>query len=124
MVGKNHEARRLLKALPLFGFSFTEISVAFVRMFILTHILGPYEFGFAAAISATYATIEQIADMAIFRFVSSSPRSLHSEAIAAAHALTILRGFFLASCILIFSYSIACALAGCNEWPSFAWLAP
>jgi len=116
--------RRLLKALPLFGFSFSEISVAFVRMFILTHILGPFEFGFAAAISAAYATIEQITDIAIFRFVSSSPRSVQVEAIAGAHALTILRGFFLATCILVFSYPIACALAGCGNWPSFAWLAP
>ncbi len=124
MFGNNHEVRRLLKAFPLFGFSFVEIVVAFVRMFILTHILGSYEFGFAAAISATYAAVEQIADMAIFRFVSSSPRSVHSEAIAAAHALTILRGIFLAGCVLIFSYPISCALAGCGNWPSFAWLAP
>lgn len=121
---KNLEMRRLLKSLPLFGFSITEMLVAFVRMFILTHILGSYEFGFAAAISATYATIEQIADLAIFRFVSSSPRLVHSEAIAAAHALTILRGIFLASCVLIFSYPIACTFAGCNNWASFAWLAP
>jgi O-antigen/teichoic acid export membrane protein len=124
MSGKNHEVRRLLKALPLFGLSFVDIGVAFVRMFILTHILGSYEFGFAAAISATYATVEQIADMAIYRFVSSSPRFLHSEAIAAAHALTILRGLFLAGCILVFSYPISCTLAGCGNWPSFAWLAP
>jgi O-antigen/teichoic acid export membrane protein len=124
MFGKNHEVRRLLKALPLFGFSFTEITVAFVRMFILTHILGSYEFGFAAAISATYAAVEQIADLAIYRFVSSSPRSVHSDAIAAAHALTILRGLFLAACVVIFSYPISCALAGCDNWPSFAWLAP
>jgi O-antigen/teichoic acid export membrane protein len=124
MSGKGHETRRMLKALPLFGFSFVEIAVAFVRTFILTHILGPYEFGFAAAISATYATIEQIADMAIFRFVSSSPRSVQAEAMAAAHALTILRGLFLAGCILIFSYPISCALASCGNWPSFAWLAP
>jgi O-antigen/teichoic acid export membrane protein len=113
-----------LKALPLVGFSFVEIGVAFVRMIILTHILGPYEFGFSVAISAAYATIEQIADLAIYRFVASNPRSAYEEAIAGAHALNILRGFFLACGVLIVSYPLGCTLASCNDWPSFAWLAP
>lgn len=113
-----------LKALPLFGFSFVETAVAFVRTLILTHVLGPYEFGFAVAISAAYATIEQIADLAIYRFVLSSPRSEYDQAVAGAHALTVFRGIFLASCLLIISYPMACTLANCGDWPSFAWLAP
>jgi O-antigen/teichoic acid export membrane protein len=113
-----------LKALPLFGFSFVEMAVAFVRTFILTHLLGPYEFGFAIAISATYATIEQIADLAIYRFVSSSPRSVYDRAVAGAHALTVVRGFFLACFVLLISYPVACTLAKCGDWVSFAWLAP
>lgn len=113
-----------LKALPLFGFSFVEMAVAFVRTLILTHVLGPYEFGFAVAISAAYATIEQTSDLAIYRFVSSSPRAVYDRAVAGAHALTIFRGFFLACCILIISYPMACTMAHCGDWPSFAWLAP
>lgn len=113
-----------LKALPLFGFSFVETAVAFVRTLILTHLLGPYEFGFAVAISAAYATFEQITDLAIFRFVLSSPRLEYNQAVAGAHALTILRGFFLSCCILIISYPMACTLVSCGNWSSFAWLAP
>lgn len=113
-----------LRASTLLALSFTEMMIAFVRMMILTHILGPYEFGFAAAISATYALIEQMTDIAIFRFVLSTPRSNYKEALSAAHALGIARGIFVAVCILILSYPTACVLASCNNWPSFAWLAP
>jgi len=113
-----------LRGLPLFGFSFFEMAASFVRMLILTHVLGPYEFGFAAAISATYATIEQITDIAIYRFVFSSHRSIYHETLSGAHALTIIRGVFLAGCILVVSYPLACTLATCGDWPSFSWLAP
>lgn len=123
MLTKNLELHRLLKVLPLFGFSLTEISVAFVRMFILTHILGSYEFGFAAAISTIYATIGQITDVALYRFVGSNSRSVFIEAIAGAHALSLLRGLLLSCCILIVSRPLACVFTGCEEWPSFAWLA-
>lgn len=113
-----------LRALPLFGFSFVEMAVSFVRAIILTHFLGPHEFGFAIAISAAYATIEQITDLAIFRFVAANPRSVYAEAIAGAHALNIFRGAILACFVLIISYPAACMLADCGDWPSFAWLAP
>src|SRR5438876_941582 len=113
-----------LKALTLFGFSFVELAVSFVRMIILTHILGPYEFGFAAAISATYATFEQFTDLSIYRYVFSKSRAEYAEAMAGAHALTILRGSFIAGCALVVAYPVACALPGCGGWPSFAWLAP
>lgn len=113
-----------LRALTLFGFSFLEIAVPFVRTFILTHLLGPYEFGFAVAISITYSTFEQFTDLSLYRFIFSKPRSEYKEAIAGAHALTILRGLSIASCVLIVSYPLACTLAGCSDWPSFAWLAP
>ena len=113
-----------LRTLPLVLFSFVEIAVAFLRMIILTHILGPYEFGLVAGVSAAYATFEQITDMSIYRFVLSSARPIYSEAVAGAHAVTVLRGIVVAGLILSFSFPVSCALGSCRNWPTFALLAP
>lgn len=124
MIERKEELRRLSKAGPLFALSFLDIGVAFARMFALAHILGPFEFGFAAAISVTAATIGQITDIALYRFVSSSARSVFVQTIAAAHAVSVLRAIILAVLIVLFSYPIACTLVSCGNWPSFAWFAP
>lgn len=113
-----------LKALPLFGFSAVEISVAFIRALVLTRFLGPYEFGFASAISLAFATAILVTDLAIYRFVLSTRRTEFSEVMASAHAIMIVRGILIALCILIVAYPLACTLSNCAGWTSFAWLAP
>jgi O-antigen/teichoic acid export membrane protein len=113
-----------LAALTLFSFSFFETIISFVRSLILTHTLGSYEFGFASAIAVTSATFGQITDIAIYRFVYSSPRSVYAEAIAAAHAIALVRGFFVGGCVLLASLPVACSFATCTDWPSFALVAP
>ncbi len=113
-----------LKALPLFMATFFETAVPFVRTLILTHLLAPYEFGFASALAATSATFSQITDIAIYSFVSSSPRSVYAEAIAGAHAVSIMRGFCVGGLLLLASRPVACMFGTCDDWSSFVWLAP
>ena len=81
-----------------------------MRMFVLAHILGPYEFGFASALSVAYATFEQITDMAIYRFVFTTPLSVYSEALAGAHAVAIMRGCCVGGLLLVTSPAMACML--------------
>jgi O-antigen/teichoic acid export membrane protein len=95
-----------------------------MRTFILSHLLAPYEFGFASALAATYATFELITDIAISNFVFSSPRSVYAEAVAGAHAISIMRGSCVGLLILLAAKPVACTLATCGDWLSFAWLAP
>lgn len=113
-----------LRAVPLFMQSAFEIVIPFGRTFILTHLLAPYEFGFASALAATFATFEQITDIALTNFVFTSPRSVYSDAIAAAHAVSITRGLCVGLLIFLASKPVACTLASCGDWLSFAWLAP
>jgi O-antigen/teichoic acid export membrane protein len=113
-----------LKALPLFMATFFETSVPFVRTLLLTHLLAPYEFGFVSALAATSATFSQITDIAIYAFVSSSPRSVYAEAISGAHAVSIIRGFCVGGLMLLASQPVACTFGTCGDWPSFLWLAP
>ncbi len=112
------------KGAPLIIFNGFELLIVFIRMSILTRLLGAYEFGFASALSATYAAVEQITDMAIYRFVISSPRADYAAAVAAAHAVALLRGLAVAVCLLAISRPVACTMAGCSDWLSFAMLAP
>jgi len=116
-------ARIFHRTLPLFIDSASNIVIPFMRTFVLTHLLGPYEFGFAAALAATYATFELITDIAITNFVFSSPRSVYAEAVAGAHAVSMVRGFCVGCFVLLASMPVACTLAACVDWPSFAWLA-
>ncbi|KQO62502.1 hypothetical protein ASG63_23365 [Methylobacterium sp. Leaf94] len=102
----------------------TEIGVPFVRMIILTRILGPYEFGFAAALTASYGAVEQITDTSLYRFVLASPRERYEEALATAHGIALVRGILVALLILTLSYPVGCGMVSCGEWSGFAWLAP
>jgi O-antigen/teichoic acid export membrane protein len=115
--------RLFRRTLPLFVDSAFSTVIPFIRTLILTHLLAPYEFGFASALAATFATFELITDIAITNFVFSSPRSVYSQAIAGAHAVSIMRGFCVACFVLLASKPVACTLATCGDWPSFAWLA-
>jgi O-antigen/teichoic acid export membrane protein len=116
--------RALAKGGSLVALTATEMLVPFVRMIILTHILGPFEFGFAAALSAAYATIEQITDTGLFRFVLASPRDRYKEALATAHGIALIRGVLVAAVFLAVAYPTACTITSCGDWQSFAWLAP
>jgi O-antigen/teichoic acid export membrane protein len=113
-----------LRGLLLFLTSFLEIAVPFVRTLIISHLLVPYEFGFASALAVTSATFSQITDIAISSFVVSSPRSVYSEALAGAHALAIVRGFLVCGLVLLACKPVACSFGVCSAWSSFAWLAP
>lgn len=115
---------RAARLVPLAILSGTEMLVAFARMLVLTHVLGPYELGFASAISATYAAIEQITDTAIFRFVMSSARGRYREALDTAHTISFARGVVMAAALLALSGPFATAMATPADWTSFAWLAP
>ena len=90
----------------------------------MTHLLLPYEFGFASALAATNGTFAQITDIAISTFVFSSPRDVYDEAIAGAHAVAIMRGLCVGGLLLLACYPVACAFGACNGWESFALLAP
>jgi len=61
-----------------------ELAVAFLRMMVLTHLFGPFEFGFASALAATYATAEQITTCRSM-FCVFQPAGRLWEAVAAAH---------------------------------------
>ncbi|MFG5117327.1 oligosaccharide flippase family protein [Methylorubrum sp. POS3] len=102
----------------------TEIGVPFVRMIILTRVLGPYEFGFAAALSATYGAVEQITDTSLYRFVLATSRDRYHEALATAHGIALMRGLLVAALFLALSYPVGCGMVSCGDWSAFAWLAP
>jgi O-antigen/teichoic acid export membrane protein len=102
----------------------TEIGVPFVRMIVLTRILGAYEFGFAAALTATYGAVEQITDTSLYRFVLATSRDRYEEALATAHGIALVRGVLVAMLILALSYPFGCGMVSCEEWSGFAWLAP
>ena len=89
----------LSRGSPLFFLSVMDIATPFVRMFVLTHFLGLRELGFASALAATYGMFEQITDIAMYRFVFSVPHANYEEALAAAHALSVLRGARSACCL-------------------------
>jgi O-antigen/teichoic acid export membrane protein len=113
-----------IRVAPLFGFSFVEIAVAFVRAIILTRFLDAYEFGFASAISLVFSTALLVTDLAIYRFILSTPREEFVEALSGAHALVILRGLLVATGLLLVSVPASCTFATCGDWQSFALLAP
>lgn len=112
-----------IKALTLFITSMFEIAVLFARTLIMTHLLAPYEFGFASALAATNGTFAQITDIAISTFVLSSGRDVYEETIAGAHAVAIVRGFCVAGLLLSAAWPVACTFGACSDWASFALLA-
>jgi len=80
---------------PLILVNAYDVGVPFVRMLVLGRFLDLRELGFASLLAAAYATLEQISDFAIYRFVLSAPREHYDEALASAHALSVLRGLAL-----------------------------
>ena len=110
------------KALSLCSLSTVEFGTPLIRMLILSRFLNLHELGFASALAATYSTFEQITDIAIYRFVFSSPRADYEEALASAHALSLLRGCIVAALAFVAAPGIAYMLSLSADWTSFAWL--
>jgi O-antigen/teichoic acid export membrane protein len=110
------------KGYSLFFVSLFEVGTPFVRMMILSRALSLRELGFASALGATYAGFEQITDFAIYRFVFSARREKYQEALASAHALSVLRGLVVGGLAVAASPFIAMALSLSDYWLDFALL--
>lgn len=100
--------------------SVIENGVPFFRMLMLSRGLTLKELGFSSALAATYSAFEQITDFAVYRFVFSAPRERYDEAMASAHALSILRGAVVGGIAAAAAPLIARALSLAAYWPDFA----
>ena len=115
--------RKLLaKGNTLFLVSLIEYGAPLLRMLALSHLLTLRELGFASALTATYTAFEQITDFSIYRFVLSAPRERYDEALASAHALSIMRGAAVGAIAALCAPLAARAFSLSAEWPEFALL--
>ncbi len=101
-----------------------EFGLPFVRMVALTHILPLREVGFGSVLTAFVAFLEMSTDLAIYRFVYAAPKAQFEEALASAHALSVVRGVVV--CLLAFCAApLVARMVSLEEyWTSFAALAP
>lgn len=109
-----------MRGSPLLFISGLEVGFPFIRMLALSHFLDLRELGFASLLAATYATFEQVTDIAVYRFVISAPREVFAEALASAHALAVLRGLVVATLALVAAPFLARGFSVGSDWPSFA----
>jgi O-antigen/teichoic acid export membrane protein len=112
----------LIKGFSLISLNLSQVLMPFVRTVLLTRILSSFEFGFTSALSASYSTFELITDIAIHRFVFASPRSEYREALAGAHALSIVRGAAAGTLAVAAAPGLAYVMSLAQYWTSFAWL--
>jgi O-antigen/teichoic acid export membrane protein len=112
------------KSYPLMIVGGLEVSMPFLRMFALTHILSLTEVGFTAVLTAFLSFLEVSTDLAVYRFVYSAPREQFEEALGAAHALAVVRGFAVTLLALCAAPFIAAAVSLGDHWTSFAAIAP
>jgi O-antigen/teichoic acid export membrane protein len=111
-----------VRGLSLISFSAAQLFYPLARTLILARILSGFEFGFASALSASYATFELITDIAIHRFVLASPRSEYQEALAGAHGLSITRGAAAGMLAFAAAPGLAYMMSLSADWMIFAWL--
>jgi O-antigen/teichoic acid export membrane protein len=78
------------------------------------------ELGFGSALLASYGLLEQITDMALYRFVMTTRREEHAEALACAHALSLLRGITVCAVAVLTAPWIAEAFSLRDYWGDFA----
>jgi len=78
-----------------------EFIFRFLRTVILSRLLAPSEFGVAVAITVVIFMSELVSDIGLDRFVLNRPPADASDALATAHALTILRGVVVAAGVLL-----------------------
>ena len=90
----------LSKGSPLAALSLMDTVSPLLRIFVITHFLPLREVGFATILTAFVAILELSTDIAIHRFIFSSPRDKFDEAVAAVHALAMARGDVL--CVIGF----------------------
>ena len=110
----------LSRGSPLLLVSVVEVASPFIRMIVLSHVLDLRELGFASALAATYGMFEQVTDIAMYRFVFSSPRADYEEALAAAHALSVARGAGVCLLVVLSSPLIALVFGLPDQWTIFA----
>src|SRR5271165_1113831 len=115
-------ARALSRTLPLVLVSAMDIGVPFIRMLALSHVLGLTQLGLASLLAAAVATYEQVTEIAVYRYVLSSPREVFQDALAAAHALAVTRGLIVAGVALALAYPMALIFNSGEDWGSFAML--
>jgi O-antigen/teichoic acid export membrane protein len=101
-----------------------EVGTPFIRMIVLARLLDLGDVGFSVALGAVYATLLQVTDISINRFVFSTPREEYAEAIAAGHGLSVLRGVALAVFALVAAPWLSQAISGGRGWLSYAFLGP
>ncbi len=89
-------------------------------MLALSHLLDLRELGFASILMAVYGTFEMVTDINISRFVMAAPRENYHETLAAAHALSVVRGLVVGAAAVILSPLIAGAFSLGADWPTFA----
>jgi len=100
--------------------SLIENGVPFFRMLMLSRGLSLKELGFSSALAAAYGAFELITDFAVYRFVFSAPRDKYEEAMASAHALSVLRGAVVGALAAATAPFVARALSLAAYWPDFA----
>jgi O-antigen/teichoic acid export membrane protein len=99
-----------------------DFGTPFARMLMLSHWLSLRELGFASVLVATYGSFELMSDFAINRFVFSTPREKYREALASAHALSVVRGFTVGAAAIAVSPIVASYMDVEADWPDFALL--
>ena len=102
--------------------SILDYGAPFVRMWMMSHTLMLAELGLASVLVATLGTFESLTDFTLHRFVYSTPREKYREALAAAHALSILRGAIVGAIAVAAAPFIAASLSIHASWFDFALL--
>ncbi len=115
---------KLKTTYPLMILSAIEFGMPLLRMVALTHILPLREVGFVSVLTAFIAFLEMSSDLAIYRFVYAAPKEKFEEALASAHALSVVRGVVVCLLALCAAPVVAAAVSLGDYWTSFAALAP
>lgn len=100
-----------------------EFCSRFVRVVILSRFLGTEEFGIAVAITVMLGLAGLVTDVALDKFALVESESNDSDALAAAHAISILRGILLGAALAIGGPFIAQSFGVAQAAQSFAWAA-
>ncbi len=98
----------------------SELFSRFLRTLILSRLLAPDEFGTAIAITVVNMVAELSTDFGLEQFVITRTGEAAGRAMAAAHALQLLRGFFLGAAIALASPFVASFFGVPERAPAFA----
>jgi O-antigen/teichoic acid export membrane protein len=106
----------------LFAISALEYITPLARIMLLSRFVDLRELGFCSALLAVYGLFEQITDMAFYRFAMSTPREDFDEALASAHALSLLRGIVVGGLAVLLGPLIAGVFSLSDDRGSFMFL--